>query len=415
MSDMPPAVAVAQPAIATPAPIPLLDLKAQYATIREEVRAVVDRVMDSQYFVMGPEVEALEREVAAYSQCGHAIGVSSGTDALIAAMMAIGIGPGDEVITTPYSFFATAGSIVRLGARAVFVDIDPITYNIDPAAIEAAVTEHTRAIIPVHLYGQMADMDPIMEVARRCDLMVIEDAAQAIGAEYHGRRAGSIGHLGCFSFFPSKNLGGFGDGGMVTTNDAELAERVRMLRNHGMEPKYYHKLVGGNFRLDVLQAAVLRVKLPYLDGWTSGRQANAARYRQLFAAAGLGLAAESLGCLREGCRSDGLPAACDLGRASGLVMPGEKPGYRHIYNQFVVRTARRDAVIARLKTGQIGHEIYYPVPLHLQECFAGLGYRSGDLPASECAARETLALPVYPELTAEMQSAIVSAIAEVYT
>jgi dTDP-4-amino-4,6-dideoxygalactose transaminase len=391
-------------------PIPLLDLRAQYATIRDEVRAAVDRVADSQYFILGPEVEALEREVASYSQCRFGIGVSSGTDALIVALMAIGVEPGDEVITTPYSFFATAGSIARLGAKAIFVDVDPRTYNIDPAGLEEAITEQTKAIIPVHLYGQMADMESIMDVARLHDLTVIEDAAQAIGSEYHGQRAGSIGHLGCFSFFPSKNLGGFGDGGMVTTNDAELADRIRMLRNHGMHPKYYHKVVGGNFRLDALQAAVLRVKLPYLDGWTAGRQRNAARYRELFAGAGLSVPADSLNCLSGGCRA----ASCNLDRVRGLVMPTEQPGYRHIYNQFVVRTARRDAVIARLKARQIGHEIYYPVPLHLQECFAGLGYRPGDLTASECAARETLALPIYPELTGEMQAAVVSAIGEAY-
>jgi dTDP-4-amino-4,6-dideoxygalactose transaminase len=398
----------------------LLDLKAQYAAIRDEVRAAIDRVADSQYFILGPEVEALEHEVAAYSQCQFGIGVSSGTDALIVALMAIGVKPGDEVITTPYSFFATGGSIARLGAKAVFVDIEPFTYNISPTAIEPAVTERTKAIIPVHLYGQMADMDPIMDIARRHGLYVIEDAAQAIGAESRGRRAGSIGHLGCFSFFPSKNLGGFGDGGMVTSNDAELADRVRLLRGHGARPKYYHKFVGGNFRLDALQAAILRVKLRYLDGWTAGRQRNAATYRRLFAEAGLSVPAESLACLGDGCRA----ARCDLAGAAGLVMPLECPDYRHIYNQFVVRTARRDAVMARLKAQQIGHEIYYPVPLHLQECFADLprpdylgsgGYRPGDLPASECAARESLALPIYPELTEEMQAAVVSAIAEAYS
>ncbi len=267
--------------------VPLLDLKAQYAPIREEIRAAMDRVADSQYFIGGPEVEGLEREVAAYSQCQFGIGVTSGTDALIVALMAIGIQPGDEVITPPYTFFATGGSVHRLGAKPVYVDIDPFTYNIDPAQIEAAITSRTRAIMPVHLYGQMADMDPIMEIARRHNLIVIEDAAQAIGSEYHGRRAGSIGHIGCFSFFPSKNLGGFGDGGMVTTNDPDLAKQIKLLRNHGAEPKYYHKVVGGNFRLDALQAAVLRIKLKYLDGWTAARQRNAARYRQMFNAVGL--------------------------------------------------------------------------------------------------------------------------------
>jgi dTDP-4-amino-4,6-dideoxygalactose transaminase len=375
-------------------PIPLLDLKAQYAPIREEIRAAIDRVADAQYFIGGPEVEGLEREVAEYSQCPYGIGVTSGTDALLVALMAIDIKPGDEVITTPYSFFATAGSIYRLGAMPVFVDISLNDYNIRPELIEAAITARTRAIIPVHLYGQMADMDPIMEIARRHNLVVIEDAAQAIGSEYRGHRAGSIGHFGCFSFFPSKNLGGFGDGGMITANDAALAHKAKLLRNHGAEPKYYHKLVGGNFRLDALQAAVLRVKLKYLDGWTAGRQHNAARYRRLFVEAGL---------------------AGEDGGPSSVVLPPEEPARRHIYNQFVIRTARRDAVIAVLKERKIGHEIYYPVPLHLQECFATYGYKPGDLPASEQAARETLALPIYPELTEEMQRAVVEAVTAAYS
>lgn len=368
------------------APVPLLDLKAQYAAIREECRAAFDRVADAQYFIGGPEVEGLEAEVAAYSQCQHGIGVTSGTDALLVAMMAIGIGPGDEVITTSYTFFATGGCIHRLGATPVFVDINPVSYNIDPALIEAAITPRTRAIMPVHLYGQMADMDSIMAIAQRHNLYVIEDAAQAIGAEHRGRRAGSIGHFGCFSFFPSKNLGAFGDGGMIIANDPALAHRARLLRNHGAEPKYYHKLVGGNFRLDALQAAILRVKLKYLDGWTAGRQRNAARYRALFASAGL----------------------------PDVVLPAEEPDRRHIYNQFVIRTGRRAAVMAKLKERRIGHEIYYPVPLHLQECFADLGYTPGSLPHSEKAAQETLALPIYPELTAEMQAAVVDAIAAAY-
>ncbi len=367
-------------------PIPLLDLKAQYAPIREEIRAAIDRVADAQYFIGGPEVEGLEREIAAYSAAAYGIGVTSGTDALLIALMAVDIQPGDEVITTPYTFFATGGSIHRLGAAPVFVDIDPVSYNIDPAAIEAAITPRTRAIMPVHLYGQMADMDPIMDIAARHNLYVIEDAAQAIGAEYKGRRAGSIGHFGCFSFFPSKNLGGFGDGGMMTAQDEKLAHAARLLRNHGAEPKYYHKVVVGNFRLDALQAAVLRVKLAYLDGWTAGRQRNAARYRALFAARGL----------------------------AEITLPTELPERRHIYNQFVIRTARRAAVMAELKARNIGHEIYYPVPLHLQECFAGLGYRAGSLPESERAANETLALPIYPELTEEMQAAIVDAVAAAY-
>jgi dTDP-4-amino-4,6-dideoxygalactose transaminase len=379
-------------------PVPLLDLKAQYATIRDEVHAALDRVVESQYFILGPEVEALEQEVAAYSQCRAGIGVSSGTDALLVSLMAMDIKPGDEVITTPYTFFATAGAIARLGARPVFVDIDPVTYNIDPAGIEAAITKRSRAIIPVHLYGQMADMEPVMEFAGRHNLFVIEDAAQAIGADYKGRRAGSIGHLGCFSFFPSKNLGGFGDGGMVTANDPDLADRVKLLRNHGYRPKYYNKVVGGNFRLDALQAAVLRVKLPHLDGWTEARQRNAAIYRRLFGEAGLVLAD---------------PEA--VGRQPGLSLPQEAGYGRHIYNQFVIRTTRRDDLLAYLKQQRIGVEIYYPVPLHLQECFAGLGYRAGDFPHSERAAAETLALPIYPELTEEMLAAVVNAIAAFYS
>lgn len=368
-------------AVQTMTPVPLLDLKAQYAALRDEIHAAMDRVIESQYFILGPEVEALEREVAAYSHCQYGIGVSSGTDALLVALMAIDLQPGDEVITTPYTFFATAGSIARLGGRPVFVDIDPLTYNIDPAGIEAAITPRTKAIMPVHLFGQMADMDPIMAIAERHNLYVIEDAAQAIGAEYKGRRAGSIGHLGCFSFFPSKNLGGFGDGGMVTTNDPDLADKVKLLRSHGARPKYYHKVVGGNFRLDALQAAVLRVKLNYLDEWTAARQRNAERYRQLFAAAGVDI---------------GLPYNAGYGR--------------HIYNQFVIRSERRDALMAHLKAHQIGTEIYYPVPMHLQECFADLGYQAGDFPASERAAAETLAIPVYPELEESAQRAVVEII-----
>jgi len=387
--------------------VPLLDLKAQYTAIRDEIRAAIDRVADAQQFILGPEVEALEREVAAYSGCAYGIGVSSGTDALLVALMAIDIRPGDEVITTPYTFFATAGSIARLGAVPVFVDIDPLTFNIAPTAIEARITSRTRVIMPVHLYGQMADMDPIMDIAQRHGLVVIEDAAQAIGSEYKGRRAGSIGHMGCFSFFPSKNLGGFGDGGMVTTNDAALAERIRLLRGHGAHPKYYHKLIGGNFRLDALQAAVLRVKLKYLDDWTAGRQRNAATYRRLFAEAGLTIDPPS--CLTAGCHARN-KGDCTLppGR---VVLPVEAPDRRHIYNQFVIRMAQRDRVMAALKARRIGHEIYYPVPLHLQECFAYLGQRPGDLPASECAAAETLALPIYPELTDAMLAAVVEAVA----
>lgn len=362
--------------------IPLLDLKAGYGPIRDEIRAAIDRVIESQGFILGGEVEGLEAEVAAYSQCQYGIGVSSGTDALMAALMAIDIQPGDEVITAPYTFFATAGTIWRLGAKPVFVDVDAATYNIDPAGIERAITPRTRAIMPVHLFGQMAEMDPIMEIATRHNLVVIEDAAQAIGSEYQGRRAGSIGHFGCFSFFPSKNLGGFGDGGMVTTNDPALVERVRLLRNHGAFPKYYHKFVGGNFRLDALQAAVLRVKLRHLDAWSAARYRNAQVYRELFSAAGL----------------------------TRIGLPFEASGRRHIYNQFVIRVPRRDEVMACLKENNIGTEIYYPVPLHLQECFASLGHQRGEMPASESAAAETLALPVYPELGDSDKARIVEVI-----
>lgn len=367
--------------------VPLLDLKAQYALIRDEVRAAVDRVMESQVFIMGPEVQALEAEVASYSQCQYGVGMSSGTDALLAALMAIDLRPGDEVITTSYTFFATAGCIARLGARPVFVDIEPQTYNMNPQAIADKITAKTRAIMPVHLFGQMAEMAPIMALAEEHGLVVIEDAAQAIGAEQHGRRAGSIGHMGCFSFFPSKNLGGFGDGGMVVTNDARLAEKLDILRKHGSQPKYFHKIVGGNFRLDALQAAVLRVKLKYLDAWTAARQCNAKEYRRLFALAGL---------------------------AEMVELPVERDHHRHIYNQFVIRAPRRNALLEHLKTHKIGTEVYYPVPLHLQECFHYLHGRPGDFPASEAAAESTLALPIYPELTTPMLEAVVQVIADFY-
>ncbi|MBI3959624.1 MAG: DegT/DnrJ/EryC1/StrS family aminotransferase [Chloroflexi bacterium] len=371
-------------------PVPLLDLKAQYATIREEVRAAIDGVLESQYFILGPEVEALEAEVAAYCQCRYGIGVSSGSDALLVALMAINLQAGDEVITTPYTFFATAGAIVRLGGKPVFVDIDPATYNLDPFALEDAVTPRTRAILPVHLYGQMVEMDPVMEVADRHGLHVIEDVAQAIGAEYRGRRAGCIGHCGCFSFFPSKNLGGVGDGGLVTTNDPKLADRVKLLRGHGARPKYHHKVVGGNFRLDALQAAVLRVKLRHLDRWTAARQHNAESYRRRLAASGL--------------VSDGR-----------VVLPVDAGYGRHIYNQFVIRAERRDGLAHYLKQQQIGTEVYYPLPMHLQECFAGLGLREGAFPQSESAAQESLALPIYPELSDAMLERVVQAIGEFYS
>ena len=364
--------------------VPLLDLDAQYRPLRDELLAAVVRVCDSQRFINGPEVAALERELAAFIGVRQAIAVSSGTDALLVALMALGIGPGDEVITSTFSFFATAGCVSRLGATPRLVDIDPATFNLDPAAVRSALTPRTRAIIPVHLYGLCADMDPILAIAREANVAVIEDAAQAIGATDKGRPAGSMGTVGCFSFFPSKNLGGFGDGGLVTSNDDRLGEEIRLLRNHGAEPKYFHKRIGGNFRLDALQAAVLRVKLPHLAGWSAGRRANAARYRRLFEAAGL---------------------------TDRVTLPSAPPDREHIYNQFVVRVAHRDAVRAGLTERGIGTEVYYPVPFHLQECFASLGHVRGDFPHAEAAADSTIALPIYPELTEEQQAAVVGALA----
>lgn len=376
--------------------VPILDLKAQYASIRAEVQAAIERVMESQHFILGPEVEALEKEIAEYCGCKFGIGVSSGTDALLVSLMALDIKPGDEVITSPYSFFATAGSIVRLGARPVFVDIDLDTLNMDASRVEAAVTEHTRLILPVHLAGQMADMDAIMEIAKRRNLYVIEDACQALGADFHGRRAGSIGHLGCFSFFPSKNLGGAGDSGMVVCNDPALADRISLLRNHGHRPKYYNQAVGGNFRMDALQAAILRAKFKYLEGWTAGRQKNAAQYRRLFNEAGL--------------------ASEDPQRRSQMpvILPKETGWGSHIYHLYQARVQRRNELMAYLKERQVGSEIYYPVPLHLQACFKDLGYAAGTLPNAESAAEETLALPIYPELTEEQIQHVVDAMKAFY-
>jgi len=368
--------------------IPLLDLKAQYATIRHEIEPVVKEVMESQYFVLGPKVKEFEDHVAAYCNTKHALGVSSGSDALVIALMALDIQPGDEVITTTYSFFATAGAVSRLQAKPVFVDIDAQTYNIDPAKIESKITSKTKAIIPVHLYGQTADMDPILEIAQKYNLFVIEDAAQAIGSEYtNGRRAGSLGDIGCFSFFPSKNLGGFGDGGMVTTNDDALYEKLVYLRNHGAHPKYYHKMIGGNFRLDALQAAVLDVKLKYLDQWTEGRQKNADYYD-----AGIS----------------------DKGMHDFIQLPLRIPGYRHIFNQYILRVKDRDGLLDFLKKNNIGCEIYYPVTFNNQECFSYLGYKKGDFPKAEQAADETLAIPVYPELSPKQMDYVLDSIAEFY-
>ena len=367
-----------------PTGVPALNLRAQYQTIRDEIEPVVLRVLESQGFVMGPEVSGLEAEIAEYCAASHAIGCASGTDALLLPLMAIDLGPDDEVITSPYTFFATGGSIWRTGARPVFVDIEPDTYNIDPAAIEAAITPRTRAIIPIHLYGQTADMAPIVEIAERHGLMVLEDAAQAIGASYQGRRAGTLGTAAAFSFYPSKNLGGFGDGGMITTEDPVLARRMARLRVHGMEPKYHHHEVGLNSRLDALQAAVLRVKLRHLDAWTAARREVADRYRSLFASHGLD---EMVG------------------------LPVERPGNFHVYNQFVVRVpaAIRDDLRQHMADRKIGTEIYYPIPLHLQACFAALGYKPGDFPRTEAAARETIALPIYPELAEAEQRLVVGA------
>ncbi len=368
--------------------VPLLDLKAQYETIRGEIEPAVKAVMESQYFILGPKVKEFETHVADYVQAKYALGVSSGTDALLIALMALDIQPGDEVITTDYSFFATAGSISRLNAIPVFVDIEPDTYNIDPAKIEEKITDKTKAIIAVHLYGQSADMNPVMELAQKYNLRVIEDAAQAIGTEYaDGRRVGSIGDIGCFSFFPSKNLGGFGDGGLVTTNDAHLAERLTYLRNHGAHPKYYHKMIGGNFRLDAIQGAVLDVKLKHLDGWTGGRQKNADYY----------------------------DAEIDSRELDKFVsVPRRVAGGRHIFNQYILRVQNRDGLLAHLKKQNIGSEVYYPVTFNNQECFTYLGYKKGDFPEAEKAAAETLAIPIYPELTTEQQNYVLDAIEEFY-
>ena len=371
--------------------VPLLDLKAQYRTIKEDIDKALISVAESQGCILGPEVEKLEKDLAAYLDCKYAIGVSSGTDALLVALMAIDIKPGDGVIIPTYSFFATAGVVSRLNATPVFIDSDPLTFNIDPTKLEALINEKTKAIVPVHLYGQCADMDPIMEIANKHGLMVIEDGAQAIGSQYKdGRKAGSIGQIGCFSFYPSKNLGCFGDGGLVTTNDETLYERLKIMRVHGGKPKYYHKVIGGNFRLDAIQAAVLNVKFPHLDSWTAKRQENAELYTKYFKDHGL---AEVEGKLEFDERNKVL-----------LPEPVYKKNdlkYYHIYNQYVIRVENRDELRKYLTENEIGTEIYYPVPFHLQECFADLGYKKGDFPVSESCAADTVALPIYPELTNE--------------
>lgn len=372
--------------------IPLLDLKAQYATIREEIKTTIDEVVESQLFILGEKVHKLEEAVATYSDTKFAVGVASGSDALLLALMALNVGYGDKVITTPYTFFATAGSISRLGALPVFVDIDPETYTISPQRLAECLDtitpkEKVKAIMPVHLYGQCADMDPILDLASTYALPVIEDAAQAIGSQYKKRKAGSIGDLGCFSFFPSKNLGGFGDGGMVTTDNEDLAETIGILRVHGSKPKYHHKVIGLNSRLDALQAAVLLVKIKYLDQWTAKRRTNADYYRMKFYEMGL-------------TESVGLPKAAE--------------DNFHIYNQFVIRVRKRDELQNFLTQAGIGTEIYYPIPLHLQECYQYLGYKKGTFPESEKAAQETLALPIYPELTTSQQDYVVDKIKEFY-
>ena len=369
--------------------IPLLDLNAQYQNLEGEIQAAVSRVLSSQKFILGPEVRELELELAAYCQCAEAIGCASGSDALLLALMACGVGPGDEVITTPFSFFATAGSVARLGAKTVFVDIDRATFNLSPDLVERALTERTKAIMPVHLFGQCAEMDRINELAAPNQITVIEDAAQAIGAEYRGKRAGSLGMVGCFSFYPSKNLGGAGDGGMLTTNDQGMAQSLRDLRSHGARKKYYHERVGINSRLDSLQAAILRVKLPYLDQWTRARRENAKRYKALF-------------------------EEHNSVTTDNVRLPAEPASALHVYNQFVIRARDRDRLRSFLAERGIGTEVYYPLPLHLQACFKDLGHEAGDFPESERAAEEALAIPIYPELGEAAQRRVVDTIAAFY-
>jgi dTDP-4-amino-4,6-dideoxygalactose transaminase len=375
--------------------VPLLDLRAHHQPIQKELTEALERVLLSNTFILGPEVEALEREIAELIGCKHAIGVSSGTDALLVALMALELKPGDEVITPPFSFFATAGVIARLGGIPVLCDIDPVSFNLDPNNIERAITAKTRGIIPVHLYGQSADMQPIMQIAQKHALFVVEDAAQSLGAQYKdGRASGTIGDIGCFSFFPSKNLGALGDAGMVVTDRAELAERLRLLRAHGAKPKYFHKWIGGNFRLDALQAAALRVKLPHLQRWSTTRQRNSQRYRDLFQCAAVGTKTRVR-----------LPAA--VYEFSGV-------RFHHIYNQFVIMADERDALRSFLKEQGVETEIYYPVPFHLQECFAYLGHKTGDFPFSERAALSALALPIFPEITEAQQEYVVECVGRFY-
>ena len=376
--------------------VPLLDLSHQHKPIQQDITSAISKVIASNAFILGPEVDKLEKLVASYCEVDFAVGVSSGTDALLIALMALGVGPGDEVITTPFTFFATVGSITRLGAKPVFVDIDPVTFNIDPEKIEEKITSKTKAILPVHLYGQCADSASILNAAEKHNLYVVEDAAQAIGSQYRdGRKTGNLGDLGCFSFFPTKNLGCFGDGGMVVTNDPELDEKVRVLRMHGSKPKYYHQLIGGNFRLDAIQAAVLNVKFHCLENWNRQRQKNALNYEALFK--------ESMLTLDQKVK---LPQAV----YSGLQVPNF-----HTYNQFVIRVSDRDALREYLREKGIGTEIYYPVPLHLQQCFHYLGHREGDFKEAEIAAKSTLALPIFPGLKLDQQEYIVQQIKTFYS
>lgn len=381
--------------------VPLLDLKLQYKSLKKELDEALIKVAESQYFILGPEVDKMEKAFCEYLQCKYAIGVSSGTDALLIALMAIDIQPGDEVIVPTYSFFATAGVISRMNATPVFADIDSVTFNLDPDEIEKRITKKTRAIIPVHLYGQSCDMNKIMEVAHRHNLKVIEDGAQAIGVQYKdGKFVGTIGDIGCYSFFPSKNLGCFGDGGLVVCNDDVLGEKLRILRVHGGKPKYHHKIIGGNFRLDALQAAVLNVKLPHLDNWSLQRRNNAEFYTKLFIEAGL--AAETGKTKFDDKNKVLLPKA--VYKDSGV------KNY-HIYNQYIIRVKNRDGVRKHLTDKGIGTEIYYPVPFHKQECFASLKYKNGDFPLAEEAADDSIALPIYPELSKEQQKYVVEEIA----
>ncbi|MCX6173531.1 MAG: DegT/DnrJ/EryC1/StrS family aminotransferase [Ignavibacteriales bacterium] len=382
--------------------VPLLDLKPQYLSLKKEIDEAVQRVIDSQYFIMGPDIQKLEEEICRYLKCKKAIGVSSGTDALLLALMALDIQPGDEVIVPTYSFFATAGVVARLNAIPVFVDCDPVTFNIDPKKIEERITSKTKVIIPVHLYGQSAEMVEIMLIAKKHNIKVVEDAAQAIGTQYKdGRFVGTIGDIGCFSFFPSKNLGGFGDGGIVTTNDEALAEKLRIMRVHGMEQSYYHKVVGGNFRLDALQAAVLRVKLPRLDSWSSKRRENASAYTKYFIEEGLAV-------------GEGLLNFDDKNKVLLPKAIYQNTGHKnfHIYNQYIIRVQNRNALLEFMKKKEVGCAIYYPVPFHRQECFAYLNCKDAEFPNSNSAAEDSLALPIYPELSNEQIKYVVDSISE---